>query len=330
MDLGRPTEIRQINTYSWHPAARGPQVYRLYVSEDAGDSPPRAAQDADLKPAGWRLLATVDTRPNAGESGGQYGVSISAAGGGVLGRHRYLLLDIARTTDNDRFDQTFFSEIDVVDGREHAPTPRDPEKAEIVFDTSQTPALAPWVDAKLRPVCKQWYPLIVRMLPSEGFRASQRVVITFHTDLPVPAATVGAQVHCSGQWMQQNLQGEAAGAVVHELVHVVQRYGRTPGGKPNPLWLVEGLADYVRWFRYEPEALRPRPDPARAKYTDSYRTTAAFLNHVMKSHDKQLVQKLNEAMRAGRFSDELWKERTGKSADELWAEYVETLKAEQK
>ena len=169
---------------------------------------------------------------------------------------------------------------------------------EIVFDTAEMPELKPWVDAKLRPVCEQWYPMIVRMLPSEGYTAPAA------TDRRVPQGHAGRgryvrhAHHFAGDWFQRNLDGEAAGAVVHELVHVVQRYGRVRGGNPNPGWLVEGVADYIRWFQYEPESLRPRPDPARAKYTDSYRTTAAFLNYVVQTHDRDVVQKLNAAMRA--------------------------------
>ena len=81
----------------------------------------------------------------------------------------------------------------------------------------------------------------------------------------------------------------------------------------------------MRWFKYEPEKNRPRVNPARAKYTDSYRTTAAFLNYVTDAHDKDVVKKLNAAMRDGKYREELWKEYTGKTVDELWAEYVKTL-----
>ena len=38
------------------------------------------------------------------------------------------------------------------------------------------------------------------------------------------------------------------GAMVHETVHCVQLYR----GRGNPGWLVEGVADYVRFFKYEP------------------------------------------------------------------------------
>ena len=60
------------------------------------------------------------------------------------------------------------------------------------------------------------------------------------------------------KWFRANLQGEAIGSVVHELVHVVQEYGRArrenPEATRSPGWLVEGLADYIRWFLYEPQS----------------------------------------------------------------------------
>ncbi|MGQ9575231.1 MAG: basic secretory protein-like protein [Thermoguttaceae bacterium] len=66
---------------------------------------------------------------------------------------------------------------------------------------------------------------------------------------------------------------------------------------------------------------------SRAKYTDSYRTAGAFLDYVVRARDKEIVKKLNAAMRQGRYAPELWKTYTGKTVDELWAEYVKTLPA---
>src|SRR5438105_1479727 len=31
IDLRKPIQIKEINTYSWHPNTRGPQVYKLYA-----------------------------------------------------------------------------------------------------------------------------------------------------------------------------------------------------------------------------------------------------------------------------------------------------------
>ena len=326
VDLGAVTEVKQVCTYSWHRDTRGPQVYRLYASDGAAqgfDAQPTRL--TDLGQAGWKLMTSVDTRPKAGPLGGQYGVCISDSGGAPLGRFRYLLFDASRTADADHFGNTFFSEIDVSDGQEHATPPAVAGQFEIVFDTAEMPELADWVQTRLRPVCEQWYPKIIELLAGDGYRPPRRFTVAFRKDMRGVASTSGTRVECAGRWFQQNLEGEAIGAVVHELVHVVQQYGRTRGGERNPGWLVEGVADYIRWFQFEPPSQRPRPNPARAKYTDSYRTTAAFLNYVVETHDKQLVKRFNAALRAHTYKPDLWKTYTGKTVDDLWEEYRQTL-----
>lgn len=348
VDLGKPTDVKQINTYSWHADTRGPQVYSLYVGDAAAkeiDLKPKA--DADLTKVGWKLLAEVDTRVKDQEPGGQYAASVRDSDGKSLGEVRYLLFVIKRTEKHERFDNTFYSEIDIDDGKEHPRAeaiatrergPRDPEtpveldvlkvadKYEIAFDTSQMPEIKEWVDKKLKPVCAEWYPKIVEMFPSENYTAPKRFTIIFHKDMQGVANAGGTRINCAGKWFMDNLEGEAVGAVVHEMVHIVQQYGRARGRNRNPGWMVEGVADYVRWFLYEPKEKRPRVNAARANYTDSYRTTGAFLEYLVEKHDEEIVKKFNAAMRDGRYSDELWKETTGKTVDELWGEYVETLR----
>jgi hypothetical protein len=115
MDLGSTMEIAEINSYSWHANSRGPQVYNVYVAEgtEAGFNP---SPDAKTHPAhvGWKLLASVDTRPrDGGRLGGQYGVNIRRKAG-TLGKFRYLLFDAVEAEYDDPFGNTFFSEIDVV------------------------------------------------------------------------------------------------------------------------------------------------------------------------------------------------------------------------
>ena len=114
MDLGKPIEIGQINTYSWHPNTRGPQVYKLYASDGSNtgfEREPKAGTDPAK--VGWTLIATVDTRPKEGPGGGQYGVSTADTKGAAIGKYRYLLFDISRTESEDDFGNTFFSEITV-------------------------------------------------------------------------------------------------------------------------------------------------------------------------------------------------------------------------
>jgi hypothetical protein len=335
IDLGALIDIKQVNSYSWHPDTRGPQVFKLYAADgSASDFNAQPKKGVDPEKCGWKLIASVDARPKDGEPGGQYGVSISDSAG-PLGKYRHLLLDISRTEDADAFGNTFYTEIDVVDAAAPAiavaasaavpaaapATAPANGKYDIVIDYSEMPELKDWVEAKLRPTLEKWYPIIVEALPSEGYTAPQRFTVTFRKDMRGVAATGGTRVMCAGDWFKKNLDGEAVGAVVHELVHVAQQYR----GRNNPGWLVEGVADYLRWFQYEPEALRPRPNPARAKYTDSYRVTAAFLNYLSKTLDKDLVKKFNVAMRQGKYTPDLWKQYTGKTVEELWDDYMKTL-----
>ncbi|HEY6968899.1 MAG TPA: hypothetical protein VJA94_06835 [Candidatus Angelobacter sp.] len=114
MDLGSAIEIAQVNSYSWHSDTRAPQIYNVFAS-DGSDPKFNPEPDANTDPAtcGWKLIATVDTRPQQGESGGQYGVSITDSSGS-LGKFRYLLFDSIPSEDDDPWGNTFFSEIDVI------------------------------------------------------------------------------------------------------------------------------------------------------------------------------------------------------------------------
>jgi hypothetical protein len=125
VDLQHETRIKQVNTYSWHVDGRGPQVYKLFASDGSAagfDAAPKAGTDPAK--AGWTRLAAVDTRPQAGDFGGQYGVSISRPNG-EIGTFRFLLFDIAATERDDQFGNTFYSRIDVIDADHNGP-PRPP------------------------------------------------------------------------------------------------------------------------------------------------------------------------------------------------------------
>jgi len=330
IDLGQPTRVAQVSTYSWHRDTRGPQVYRLYGSDGAGkDFILQLGAERDPAQAGWTFLSAIDTRPPAGtdgarptyEFGGQYAARTWDPAG-PLGTFRYILLDVRRTGGHEQFDQTFFSEIDVCDGKQHKPA------VAIDFDTSETPELAEWVDKTLRPTCLEWYPKIVAMLPSQGFTAPTRLSVTFKKDMQGVAHTAGTRIVCAEPWFKRNLRGEAAGAVVHELVHVAQQYRRMRGGRANPSWLVEGVADYIRWFLYEPPEHRPRVNPRRSHYRDGYRTTGAFLDYLIRSGRKDLILNINATMREGRYDESLWKTWAGKPLDELWDEFVATPRSQ--
>jgi len=229
------------------------------------------------------------------------------------------------------------------------------------------------VDTKLGPTLAEWYPKIVKMLPSDGYQPPTRFTVMLAPGNGV-AATGNTRITANSTWLKGELTREAVGALVHEEVHVVQQYGyggtsfvqrrggattRPAGAGPasrprrvgNPTWLVEGIADYVRWWYYEPDG--PRRYPARysivragggrgrrggaatrpatqvaaaptsrpTSYDGSYTISANFLMYVAQKYDKNIVQEMNAAMRELRYNPELWVKYTGKTVEQLGEEW---------
>ncbi len=344
LDLGRAIHIQRVNTYSWHAGERGPQVYVLFASDGLAASfkaQPKQGTDPEL--CGWRRIAKVDTRLPGVAPGGQYAVSVSDTDG-TLGEYRYLLFDIHRTEDADAFGNTFYSEIDVADRDApvavEAPAVAAGKKIieagggryRIRLDTSEVPDLTEAVDQHLVPVVQEWYPKLVAMLPSAGFAAPTNFSIVFKRDMAGVADTSGTRIRVAAKWFRENLQGEAVGSVVHEMVHVVQQYGGRrrdhSDATPIPCWLTEGLTDYIRWYHYEPQshgADIPRPRLARARYDDSYRVTANFLNWVSENYDPAFVPKLNAIIREGTYNEQSWTQLTGHTLPALGAAWKLSL-----
>jgi ER degradation enhancer, mannosidase alpha-like 2 len=118
LDLGRVVDIAAIDTYSWHPGSRGPQVYKVYGSGGGGAQlNPAPLPRHDPASVGWKLLAYVDTRPAKGEGGGQYVAHVD----GDVGRHQYLLFDFFETESDDAWGNTFYGEIDVLERGKEMP-----------------------------------------------------------------------------------------------------------------------------------------------------------------------------------------------------------------
>jgi hypothetical protein len=202
-----------------------------------------------------------------------------------------------------------------------APLNAEPPRAaaKIEVDTSDTPELADF-GKKVQDVADKWYPIIAENLPSGGFTPPAHVTIVFRKDYKGVAGTNGDRITAAAGYFDKHQ--DDVGAFVHELTHVVQTYHV----KNVPGWLTEGIADYIRWFKYEPASKRPHPNPDKARYSDSYRTSAHFLNWAAENYDKDLVVKINAACRKGQYSEELWKTYTGKPLGELSDAWKESLR----
>lgn len=212
----------------------------------------------------------------------------------------------------------------------------------IAIDTSAAPELADWAEHKLAPVLTVWYPKIVALLPSAGFTAPQAYSITVQP-MDGVAYTAGTKVFVSEKWIQDEMNGEAIGSIVHESVHVIQQYHSA-----TPSWLVEGIADYLRWFKFEPEShgadivwMRQLHTPDQCsivvpcqsghfspRYDAGYRISANFLDWVSANYDSNLVSELNADLREGRYTREFWKRHTGKTVGELGDKWKQQIEAE--
>jgi len=237
-------------------------------------------------------------------------------------------------TAGPRLEGSSFSEVAVIDaGGSLSDESSSPDvqtysieggKYHFVLDVSQTPDLASWAHEQLVPAVQEWYPKLVAMLPSHGFTAPKSFSITFSKEMQGVASTTGTSITGAESWYRKNLENGAAGSIVHEMIHVVQQYG----DGPQPGWLVEGVADYIRFYCYEPQThgadIQPR-NIATARYDNSYRVTANFLNWVTNQNHPNLVRDLNTAMRQGRYNEKLWQKLTGHSLQQLGDEWKQSL-----
>ena len=189
---------------------------------------------------------------------------------------------------------------------------------EFTIDVTEAPELKEWTE-KVARICERAYPMINEELQSEGFVPAQSITLTMKRDYDGVAFASGNRITGSVRFFKDH--PDDVGAMVHETAHVVQNYR----SRNNPGWLVEGVADYVRYFKFEPEKPR-RLDPARARYNGSYHTTASFLAFITNKYDRQAVLKLNQQMRQGTYTEAIFEKLTGKPLKELDEEWRSSLK----
>ena len=53
------------------------------------------------------------------------------------------------------------------------------EKYDYIVDTSAAPELDQWMRTKMLPVVRKWYPKLVEMFPSEGWKAPKSITFKF-------------------------------------------------------------------------------------------------------------------------------------------------------
>jgi hypothetical protein len=171
------------------------------------------------------------------------------------------------------------------------------------------------ISEKLKETFFKVYPELAKAYNKE---TAQTVTFVIDPAYDGVAATSDDRVVYNPRWFDKH-PGDID-VVTHEVMHIVQAYGDTPG----PWWITEGIADYVR-FKYGVDnggAGWSLPDVnEKQNYDNSYRVTARFFAWIVKNKDKDFVKKMDDIMRNHTYTDQSWVELTGKTPAALWEEY---------
>ena len=189
-------------------------------------------------------------------------------------------------------------------------------------DYSAAPDLKVWADKADREMDESWADTAA-MLYTNKFITPNKVNVIYRSGPNVTpvAATGGGVMTVNVAWARAH--PDDTGLTVHEVAHVIQAMSAY-----DPVWLIEGTADYIRWVKFEPQNFTYNINPTKSNYNDSYRTTAAFLAWVELHYDSRIVSKLNRDTRFGEYTPEKWKQYTGKDAPTLWQEFLAAYKAD--
>jgi len=131
-------------------------------------------------------------------------------------------------------------------------------------------------------------------------------VITVHVEHHGPGAawTSGTDVFLSKQWFTQH--PEDVGGVLHEFTHAIMQ---APTYDETTIWLIEGLADYVRdQLGHDAPWTKAHFEPDKA--TAGYQTTAHFLRYVERNCPGT-VKRLAQSLIADTYSPDIFRQCTG-------------------
>jgi hypothetical protein len=219
-----------------------------------------------------------------------------------------------------------------------AVTPQSEQKSKSVefrVDAAKLPEMAQWAEKNVRRPVEKWAGNVVALLDGKDATWTNGVVElvleTGEGGNVAPAWACGGKIFLNMKWATSCPQ-EAAGACVHEFAHVVQDYGPRDGRAipyaNTPGWLVEGIADWVRWFNYEGKAGAKRANGnamRNPKYDGAYNLTASFLDYVARKYKRDVIVKLNKTCREGEYDEGVWKTLTGKDLGTLDMEWKKKL-----
>ena len=186
----------------------------------------------------------------------------------------------------------------------------------VTVDTRDAPELEA-LHTEIPRILQDHYPLMASVLGVEGMPLPKSIVYAVRRSIGAPAYSTGGRIVLEAEWFTKH-PGDL-GCIIHETSHNVQAY---PGSRNTPGWLVEGIADYVRYKAGVDDGWSiPSRYREGTSYKNGYGIATAFLVYLERHYDDKLVTKLSRALKTAKYTDALFEEYTGKPLDDLWEEY---------
>jgi hypothetical protein len=201
-----------------------------------------------------------------------------------------------------------------------------PGRLAVIVDVQDAPEIAEWA-GRAKELCEIWHPIIFERLDPSGRPPARTITIIFkgpsmkgiaYTKAPESTITISAD------WVKKH--PDDVGMVIHELTHVVQNYPKSKAS--NSFWIVEGIADYVRYYEFEPE--RRTPIDWKKTYRDGYGIASAFLDWIQRTRAPHIIEKLNARLAIGEYTDELFADYAGAPVERLWEEFLAAERPKQR
>ncbi|RYF23809.1 MAG: secretory protein [Flavobacteriales bacterium] len=192
------------------------------------------------------------------------------------------------------------------------------KKGYTLIFVNKDPAIAKDLQSRLTQTFFAVYPKLVK---TYNKKAKREVLFVVDTAYKAVAEASGGRILFSAGYMKKN--NTDVDVVTHEGMHVVQEYGYGSG----PVWLTEGIADYVRYkFGYDNIGSKWSLPAFSDKhsYKNSYRITARFFVWLEDNVKKGIIKTLDDQLRRKAYTENSWKEITGQTLDELWLSYAKS------
>jgi hypothetical protein len=181
---------------------------------------------------------------------------------------------------------------------------------------TKDPQLDPGLRQKLIATYFEVYPTLVKTFND---KSTHDVLFVVDTAYKAVAEASGNRILFSAGYLKAHPTD--IDVVTHETMHIVQGYGYSAG----PVWLTEGIADYVR-YKYGVDNVGSKWSlPAfnnGQSYQNSYRITARFFAWLEQNVKPGLITTLDQQLRAHQYTEGSWATLTGKTLDQLWADYA--------